>query len=152
MRKEQKTRVRVLVLGQNQILLEGLKSIVASVSRLHLAGAATHMEDLEELVRLHHPKAILMALADGCDKELEVVRALTSQFSDLAILVLDNQPSLNRLTMLLLAGARGYFPMEVNLNGLLASLDFTSAGLFSADARLADRFRPQLNPHAGARR
>ena len=87
-----------------------------------------------------------MGLTDGCDKELEVVRTLTTQSSDLAILVLDNQPSLDRLTLFLLAGARGYFSIEVNLNELLASLDFNAAGLFSVDARLAVRFRPELEP------
>ncbi len=148
MKRGSKTKERVVVLGQNEILYEGLKSIVAKVSKLQLVGAATEVEDLEELTHLHHPNVILLGLADGCDRELESVRLLTSQFSGLAILVLDNHPSLNRLTWFLMAGARGYFPVEAKLGELLDSLDFASPGLFTVDAHLADRFRPQLESPA----
>ncbi len=146
MQKRQKTRDPVLVLSQNEILCEGLKSIVVKMPRLQLAGATTQVDNLEDLTRLLNPKVILLALADGCDKELEAVQALTSEFSDLAVLVLDNRPSPNRLNWFLLAGARGYFPMETNLRELLASLDLAYSGLFSVDARLADRFRGQVGP------
>ena len=98
MQKRQKTRDPVLVLSQNEILCEGLKSIVVKMPRLQLAGATTQVDNLEDLARLLNPKVILLALADGCDKELAAVQALTSEFSDLAVLVLANRPSPGRGT------------------------------------------------------
>ena len=145
LKKGRKAKDRVLVFGQNEVLCEGLKSIVLQVRKLQLTGAVTRLEDLRELALLHIPEMALLGLSDGCERELEVVRNLTEQLPDLAILILDNHPSLNRLTWFLLAGARGYFPIEANLRDLLARLDFTIPELFTADARLAGRFRSQVD-------
>ncbi len=137
-------REHVLVLGQNEILSEGLKSIVAKVAKFQLVGSATRVDELLSLASIHQPKVVLLAVANGCDPELEAVRTLTDRIAWLSVLVLDSQPSVNRMTTFLVAGARGYFAMEANLGELLASLDLNASGIFSADARLADRFRPQL--------
>ena len=137
-------REHVLVLGQNEILSEGLKSIVARVAKFQLIGSATRVDELLNLASIHQPKVVLLAVANGCDSELEAVKTLTDRISGLSVLVLDSQPSVNRMTTFMVAGARGYFAMEANLGELLASLDLKASGIFSADARLADRFRPQL--------
>jgi len=143
LKKGRKVKDRVLVFGQNEVLCEGLKSIVLQVRKLRLAGAVTRLEDLRESALLQNPEMALLGLSDGCERELEVVRSLTDELPNLAILILDNHPTLKRLTWFLLAGARGYFPIEANLRDLLAHLDFTNPDLFTADARLAGRFRSQ---------
>ena len=143
LKKGRKVKDRVLVFGQNEVLCEGLKSIVLQVRKLRLAGAVTRLEDLRESALLQNPEMALLGLSDGCERELEVVRSLTDELPNLAILILDNHPTLKRLTWFLLAGARGYFPIEANLRDLLAHLDFTNPELFTADARLAGRFRSQ---------
>ncbi len=143
LKKGRKAKDRVLVFGQNEVLCEGLKSIVLQVRKLRLAGAVTRLEDLRELALLQNPEMALLGLSDGCERELELVSNLTDELPGLAILILDNHPTLKRLTWFLLAGARGYFPIEANLRDLLAHLDFTNAELFTADARLAGRFRSQ---------
>ena len=143
MRTGRQSRDRVLVLSKSQILREGLKSIVAKVPKLHLSPVAAQVQDLLELADLYHPRIVLVALADGCDKEMEAIERLTSQFSDMAVLVLDTEPSPDRLNRSLLAGARGYFPLEASVGEVLASVGLTSPRLFLADAQLADRFRSQ---------
>ena len=135
---------RVLVLSRSGVLCEGLKSIVDNAPRWRLAGVVAEVEELLQMAMAHHPKIVLLALTNGCDKEMEAVGQLTAQLSDLAVLVLDNQPSPSRLNGFLLAGARGYFSIEANLGELLASAELDSPGLFRADAHLAELFRPQL--------
>ncbi len=137
---EQESLERVLVLSENTILCEGLKGIARKVISWNLVGECAQTNDLMQEVQRHAPTILLVGLTNGYEKELHAVGELAIQRPGLVILVLDNEPTPDKLLKFLQVQARGYFSIDVDPVELATAATVISARLFIADAALAERF------------
>lgn len=102
--------VRVLILDDHQIVIEGLRLLLEAQPDMRVAGEARTLDAVLALEIDPVPQVILADLVLGTAHGPEVVTALRARFPAAAVLVLTMADDLAVVRSVLSAGAQGYLP------------------------------------------
>jgi two-component system response regulator NreC len=104
------TAVRVLILDDHQIVIEGLRLLLGGQPDMEVVGEARTLDAALALAVDPDPQVILADLVLGTAHGTEVVTALKGRFPAAAVLVLTMAEDLAVVKSVLSAGAQGYLP------------------------------------------
>lgn len=104
------TAVRVLIIDDHQIVIEGLRLLLGGQPDMEVVGEARTLDAALALAIAPDPQVILADLVLGTAHGTEVVTALRGQFPAAAVLVLTMAEDLAVVKSVLSAGAQGYLP------------------------------------------
>lgn len=102
--------VRVLIVDDHRLIVDGLRLLLDAEPDLHVVGAARSVEAAQALVFERDPDVILADLVRDAAQGTDVVTALQARFPGAAVLVLAMVDDWVVAKSVLLAGARGYLP------------------------------------------
>jgi DNA-binding NarL/FixJ family response regulator len=101
------SRIRVLLANDHELLLEGLRSLVANEEDLEVAGVAITAERLMEVARKQRPDVIVLGAALQGAASMTCLRAIRAEELGCSVLVLLERDDLEAIRRALEYGADG---------------------------------------------
>jgi DNA-binding NarL/FixJ family response regulator len=110
--------VRIVLVDDHALVREGLRSVLGHFDDLKIVAEADNAEAAVKAVAAHEPDVVVLDLQLHDQDGVEVMRALTAQGLDPAVLVLSVHDDPDRVRAVLRAGARGYLLKTVRPDAL----------------------------------
>lgn len=105
--------IGIFVVGDQAIVREGVKRLLADVLELRVAGEASSATEAIDRLRREHCNVLLLGVSrSGPDDGLEALRSILHHDPQLPVLVLSMYPEEQYALRLLKAGARGYLDKQ----------------------------------------
>lgn len=112
-----------VVIADNQILTqEGLVSILSTVDDIGIAGTASNIAELEELVKYLKPEVILM------DNDFSNAALAHSHFKDSRLLILSNKENREHILELINKGMRNFIFKRCTRHEIIQGIYATARG------------------------
>jgi DNA-binding NarL/FixJ family response regulator len=131
--------VRVVVVDDHPLFVDGLRRLLGSVPDLELAGIATTGADALQIVEQTHPDVVLMDLHLPELSGIEATRHITASSYPAAVLILSMLEDDDSVFAALRAGARGYLVKGAPPEEVLQAIRATANGETVFGASLASR-------------
>jgi len=126
-------KTRILIVDDQPLFREGLKSIIARIGTFEVLGeAGKALEALRLAVDLK-PDLVLVGVALPNQNGIELTRAIKRYVPDAALLILSVNSGTQSIADCFAAGAAGYLPKDASSETLLHALEVVSQGGYFLD-------------------
>jgi DNA-binding NarL/FixJ family response regulator len=125
--------LRIVVADDQASVREGLVVLLGLLPDIEVVGSAANGQEAIDLVREHHPDAILLDLHMPVLDGIEATRVLTSEHPDVAIVVLTTYADDASVLAALGAGARSYLTKNADRADIAQALHSAATGLAVLD-------------------
>jgi len=137
--EERHAAVRVLVVDDQQLVRDGIASLLRVQDGIFVVGTATNGQEALEQALTRQPDVILMdvrmPIMDGVEATLQILRQLPS----CCILMLTTFDDDQYVRDALRAGARGYLLKDLPAQDLAQAVHAVSQGVYQFDASVMER-------------
>jgi DNA-binding NarL/FixJ family response regulator len=131
---------RILLIDNQPLFREGLRSLLAREGEFVVVGDAREGSEALELIALQQPDVVITELHLGAGSSVQHLEEIHERFPKVAILVLTEFRARDVAARVRSAGALGYLLKEQSLSELLAALREVAAGrYFRSDFRAPAR-------------
>ena len=120
--------VRVVLVDDHALVREGLRSVLGHFDDLKIVAEADNAEAAVKAVAAHEPDVVVLDLQLHDEDGVDVVRALTGQGMDPAVLVLSVHDDPERVRDVLREGVRGYLLKTVRPDELADGIRRVATG------------------------
>lgn len=120
--------LRVLLVDDHRIVLEGLRALVSEHSGLEVVGVACDGATAIELTRKLRPDVVVMDIAMPGMNGIEATRRIVAEFSRTRVLVLSMESERRFVLDVLRAGAHGYLLKDCSQDELVSAIRHVAAG------------------------
>lgn len=122
--------VKVFLVERHPVASAGLRTVLAAVPGLTVAGSATDPLRALPAVRRTRPDVVLLGRGDSLGGDLAAVVALRGPDAapDARVLLLRRAESTAEASRILLAGASGCFPLDLAEEGIIGAVRLAAAG------------------------
>jgi len=133
---------RILLVDNQQLFREGLRSLLAREDEFVVVGDAREGNEALELIAAQQPDVVITELHLGAGSSVQHLEEIHERFPQVAILVLTEFRARDVAARVRSAGALGYLLKEQSVSELLAALREVASGrYFRPDSRApASRF------------
>ena len=114
--------ISVLIVDDQRLLREGLRTLLELQPDLHVAGEAGDGVEAEQLVELLRPHVVLMDLRMPRRDGVEATRRITGRWPDVQVLVLTTYDEDELVFRSIAAGASGYLLKDVGSDALAEAI------------------------------
>ena len=125
--------LRIVVADDQATVREGLVVLLGLLADIEVVGSAANGQEAIDLVREHHPDAILLDLHMPVLDGIQATRVLTSEHPDVAIVVLTTYADDTSVLAALGAGARSYLTKDADRADIAQALHSAATGLAVLD-------------------
>ena len=125
--------LRIVVADDQASVREGLVVLLGLLPDIEVVGSAANGQEAIDLVREHHPDAILLDLRMPVLDGIQATRVLTSEHPDVAIIVLTTYADDTSVLAALGAGARSYLTKDADRADIAQALHSAATGLAVLD-------------------
>ena len=151
MKQEDVRRIRVMIVDDHAVVLEGLRTVVESQRDMQVVAEAAGSEDVVALFAGTQPDVVIVDLRLRNGSGVEAIRALRSIYPGSRIVVLSNYSSEEHVFRAIAAGAHGYVVKDEDPSHILVALRAVREGRRylspEASSSLADHVdRSSLTP------
>ncbi|MFN4235329.1 MAG: response regulator transcription factor [Bacteroidia bacterium] len=117
--------ISIAIAEPHYLILEGLKSITSSIDLFHLCGIATDKVQLDELLRFHKPKVLIMDYA--CDSfSIEDIKWVKKISPKTTILALTHHISQSTINLALKSGVCSHVLKDCGKEEIIDAIKATS--------------------------
>ena len=131
---------RILLVDNQQLFREGLRSLLAREGEFVVVGDAREGNEALELIAVQQPDVVITELHLGAGSSVQHLEEIHERFPQVAILVLTEFRARDVAARVRSAGALGYLLKEQSLSELLVALREVASGRY---------FRPDSRAPAG---
>ena len=132
--------VRVILVDDHEMVLEGLKAMLARfVGRIRVVGVAASADEAERVVAALTPDVVLCDVRLRGSSGLDLCRRLTEQHPECRVLLLSVYEDEQYVYQALRVGAAGYLLKRIGGEELVTALEMVQAGETVVDTTLAGR-------------
>lgn len=124
----QKAKVRILLVDDHPIVIEGLKSSLKNFDWIEIVDVATTGSDALVKANLSKPEIVLLDISLPDTTGVKVAEALRIECQDSAIIAYTMYNDLEYLKLLVKAGIRGFLLKESSLEELVGAIDVVAKG------------------------
>jgi DNA-binding NarL/FixJ family response regulator len=146
------SRVRVLIVDDDDLMRAGLRGVLASDDRIELVGEANDGREAAYRVRLLRPDVVLMDVRMPDLDGIAATRELTVAYPDVKIVILTTFEQDDYIFGALSAGASGFLLKRTRPEELIAGIHTIAAGDSllspSVTSRVMERMAGQPEPDA----
>lgn len=132
--------VKIILVDDHDILMDGLASILNETAFIQVIGKATSVAAAKILIRQERPNLVLTDISMGDVSGLELTHWMVQQFPFIKIMALSMHDSTQHISSLLEAGASGYLLKSVKQRELLFAIETVMAGQQYIQSSLADSY------------
>lgn len=136
--------IRVLICDDQQVVCEGLKTILGTASSIEVVGVVHDGQQAVEAVKRLRPDVVLMDLNMPRHNGIVATRTIRTQFAQVRVLVLTTYEADEWLFDAIRAGASGYLLKDSTREELIAAIEGTAAGRTHVDPAVAGRLLRQV--------
>ncbi len=120
--------IRVLLVDDHQIVLNGFRSLLETQPDVEVVGQATDGRTALQLARELSPDVIVMDVTMPDLNGIETTRRIARDCPDIEVLGLSMHPSRRVVTQMLRAGAKGYLLKTCELDELIRAVRVVASG------------------------
>jgi len=121
-------KITVVIVDNHQIVCQGIKSLLASVSDISIRDTIKNLKDLSAYLRAGQTNVALINLYNPSDTDLEYIKEVTSHFPKVRLLILAMDADENFFLKTIRAGAKGMLTKESNRNELVEAIYTVRSG------------------------
>lgn len=136
--------IRVLICDDQQVVCEGLKTILGTASSIEVVGVVHDGQQAVDAVARQRPDVVLMDLNMPRHNGIVATRTIRTQFARVRVLVLTTYEADEWLFDAIRAGASGYLLKDSTREELIAAIEGTAAGRTHVDPAVAGRLLSQV--------
>lgn len=152
MSQAEPTPVRVLVADDQDIVRDGLVTVLSLIEGIEVVGAARDGAEALELAAAHRPDVVLMDLRMPVLDGAAATARLRQELPEVAVLVLTTFDDDDSIAAALSAGARGYLTKDASRTDIALAITTVARGQSTFTAGVLDRLLVGLTTSAGAAR
>ena len=104
--------VRIVVADDHQIIIDGLKTLLAGMEGVDVVGEAANGREALRVVREARPDIVIMDVAMPELNGIEATRQITSEFPGVKVIVLSMHAEKRFVSLMFKAGAKAYLSKE----------------------------------------
>jgi DNA-binding NarL/FixJ family response regulator len=124
----QAKKIKILIVEDNRLLLNGIVSMINEQSDLKVIAAINDREDtLSKIIKLK-PDVVLIDLGLRTQNSLEVVKSVKQESPDIKIIVMDLLPVQSDILDFVKAGASGFILKDAMVHDFLKTIRSVAAG------------------------
>lgn len=127
--------IRVVLVDDHALVREGLRSVLGHFDDVQIVTEADNAEAAVKAVAAHEPDVVVLDLQLHDEDGVDVMRALTAQGMDPAVLVLSVHDDPDRVRDVLREGARGYLLKTVRPDELADGIRRVATGRWGIGER-----------------
>jgi DNA-binding NarL/FixJ family response regulator len=142
---ERGRRIKVLLVDDHDIVMDGIASIVSEAPNLQVVGKASSVDMAKELLTQLSPDLVLTDISLGESNGLELTKYITAKYPSIKVIVLTMHDSVQHISSLLEAGAMGYLLKNVRQNELFIAIQQVMEGKQYIQQSIAVRYTKSLN-------
>jgi DNA-binding NarL/FixJ family response regulator len=131
------TPIRVLLVDDHPIVLDGLRALVSGAPDMEVVAAESRPEDTLTRVDEHSPDLVLLDIQLGSGDGIELCRLLKTRPAPPAVVLLSAFWNTALVRRALDAGTDGYLLKDADVDHLLQSLRDATAGIHAYDPAVA---------------
>jgi two-component system secretion response regulator SsrB len=120
--------IKVSIIDDHPIVLQGLVNMLQAFSGLNLAGAYQNEDDLMDGLKMDPPDVLLLDIQMHGKTGNELVPAVLSLLPELKIIALTHMESMPYLHQMLLLGVKGYILKTTEPKNLVAAIEMVYQG------------------------
>jgi len=136
--------IRVLICDDQDLVREGLKAILSTVSEIQVVGQARDGAEALEQVPLVRPDVVLMDLKMPGMNGIQATRAMRDRYPDVRVLVLTTYDGDEWVFDAIRGGAAGYLLKDTPRAGLIQAIKDAAAGKTPVDPAVAGKLFAQV--------
>ena len=136
---ESENPVRVVVADDQDIVRDGLVTVLSLIDGIEVVGAARNGQEALDLVAAHRPAVVLMDLRMPVLDGAAATALLRRDHPEVAVLVLTTFDDDASIAAALAAGARGYLTKDASRTDLALAIRTVARGQSTFTATVADR-------------
>lgn len=154
-------RIRVLLIDDSVLTLNGLKTILSKSNHIEIVGVARTQPDALTAIHAHKPNVVVLEVRVGPSSGIDLCKAIRESHPNVGVLFFTAHDDKHLLHSAILAGAQGYLLKTAAADALVKSIEIVAAGEAIMDYQLTqhviawvrDRIRaPQENVKDGCSR
>jgi len=131
--------IRVLICDDQQVVREGLRTILGTSPRIEVVGLAHNGAEALDLAASARPDVVLMDLKMPVVDGVQATREIRARFPGVRVLVLTTYDADEWVFDAIRAGASGYLLKDSPREALVAAVEGTAAGKTHVDPSVAGR-------------
>ncbi len=136
---ESENPVRVVVADDQDIVRDGLVTVLSLIDGIEVVGAARNGQEALDLVAAHRPAVVLMDLRMPVLDGAAATALLRRDHPEVAVLVLTTFDDDASIAAALAAGARGYLTKDASRTDIALAIRTVARGQSTFTATVADR-------------
>ncbi|GAB3010375.1 response regulator transcription factor [Niabella terrae] len=150
MDKKSSTVVKVLIVDDQQIIIDGLSALLSDVPQIQIAGGCNEPVELSEVVGKLKPDVILMDLNMPEKDGIECIKEVLEQRPRQRILMLTGYDDIALIREALKQGATGYVLKNIGKEELVKAIMAVANGSRFLDERVQDKIIQSFTDTAAA--
>jgi DNA-binding NarL/FixJ family response regulator len=140
--------IRVLLVDDHPVVLEGLKSVLKNEADIELVGMAGNSTDAVELVRKLNPDVVVLDVTMPKVNGIDTLRQIRAVSQDTEVVALSMHSGKQVACDMLAAGASSYILKAASLQHLITAIRTVITGETYLPPEVADLIPPEmLRPH-----
>jgi len=138
------TEIKVMLVDDHQIVLEGLAAVLQPVEGISIVGQAVNQSQAVDLAKKCLPDIILMdvRLPDGSG--IEACREIIQANPEIRVIMLTSYPDDDAVFSSIMAGAKGYLLKEVSTKGIVDAIKVIADGGSLLDPAITGKIMKKL--------
>ncbi len=136
--------IRLMLVDDHEMVREGLKAMLLAEPDFAIVGEASSAEQAMEIVELAQPDIILLDIRLSGSSGIEVCRAVTERFPEIAVIFLTTFSEELLVAECVKAGARGFIVKDIERFDLKRSIRAVARGEAAIDSKAAVAVLAQL--------
>lgn len=114
--------IRVLVVDDHQLIIEGLKSILEYEDDILFSAGVNSMQEAIDYLANHSVDVVLMDINMSGGSGIEATKNIKSQYPHIKILALTMHDDISIISRMIEAGAAGYILKRTNMNEVVEAI------------------------------
>lgn len=131
--------IRVLICDDQEVVREGLQTILRTAPQIRVVGAARDGAEAVELAATLQPDVVLMDLKMPGMNGIQAIRVLSERFPGIAAVALTTYEADEWVFDAIRSGARGYVLKDTPREGLIQAIEQAAAGKTPVDPSVAGK-------------
>jgi two-component system response regulator DevR len=132
----QRHTVRVLLVDESMLTLQGLKTILAKRSHIEVVGIATTSGEALTAIQTHRPDVVILEVHVGRTSGIELCRKIQEAHPYIGVLFFTAHDNQDLLRAAILAGAQGYLLKTAAADAVTKSIEIVATGQAILDQQL----------------
>lgn len=131
--------IKLLIVDDQQIIIDGLCSLLSDVAEVKIVGSCNDSSRLFEMMQKHQPNVVLMDLNMPGKDGIECIKEVMAEYPEQKILMLTGYDDIALIKEALKQGATGYVLKNIGKNELLTAIKQVATGIRFLDQHVQEK-------------